>query len=172
MTSRTYWLDLFTAKTWEEFIDSGGKVSGFREHRWKLVQQVKIGDYLLCYLTGVSRWIGILEVTSTAFKDGSPIWKDDNFPCRLKVKNLAKLTIDTAVPVLDLRDRLSIFSNLKSPMAWTGHFRGSPSRFSASDGLAISQAILEAQKNPIHRPSGDKKGPNAPSVLAISAAFA
>ena len=27
---RKYWLDLFTGKTWEEFIKHGGAVSGFK----------------------------------------------------------------------------------------------------------------------------------------------
>jgi hypothetical protein len=41
-------LDLFTGTTWEEFQAAGGEVSGFRERRWKSVQQMKPGDYLLC----------------------------------------------------------------------------------------------------------------------------
>jgi hypothetical protein len=53
--ARTYWLDLFTGTTWKEFLAAGGEVSGFRERRWKTVQQMKPGDYLLCYLTGISR---------------------------------------------------------------------------------------------------------------------
>ena len=31
MESRTYWLDLFTGTTWQEFLEAGGEVSGFRE---------------------------------------------------------------------------------------------------------------------------------------------
>jgi hypothetical protein len=51
---QTYWLDLFTVETWKEFLDHGGDVTGFREKRWKTVQKIKHGDYLLCYLTGAS----------------------------------------------------------------------------------------------------------------------
>jgi hypothetical protein len=29
MAGRNYWLDLFTAVTWQEFLEAGGKVSGF-----------------------------------------------------------------------------------------------------------------------------------------------
>jgi hypothetical protein len=47
--AQSYWLDLFTGTTWEEFLAAGGEVSGFRERRWKTVQQMKPGDYLLCY---------------------------------------------------------------------------------------------------------------------------
>jgi hypothetical protein len=74
MSNRQYWLDLFTGATWHEFLDAGGHISGYRERRWKMVQQMKPGDYLLCYLTGVSRWIGVLEAVSSPFKNTSSIW--------------------------------------------------------------------------------------------------
>jgi hypothetical protein len=48
--ARTYWIDLFTVETWKEFQDHGSDVSGFSEKRWKTVQRMKPGDYLLCYL--------------------------------------------------------------------------------------------------------------------------
>ena len=85
------------------------------ESRWKMVQKIKPGDYLLCYLTGVSRFIGILEVTSEAFKDSTPIWKDEAFPCRLGVKVVSKLKPETAVPVQQLRDVLTGFSEHEQP---------------------------------------------------------
>ena len=65
MPERNYWLDLFTPQTWNEFQKAGSSVSGFRESRWPAVQRIQKGDYLLCYLTGVSRWVGILEVQSS-----------------------------------------------------------------------------------------------------------
>ena len=68
------------------------------------MQRIKSGDYLLCYLTGVSRFIGILEVTSEPYWDETPIWKDELFPCRMKVKVVAALTPETAVPIFELKD--------------------------------------------------------------------
>lgn len=144
---RTYWLDLFTRKTWQEFLSAGANVSGFREGRWRTVQQIKPGDYLLCYLIGVSRWIGVLEVTSEAFQDTPRIWEDDTFPCRVRVRPLAALTPETAVPIAQLRERLSIFDP-ERPMAWTGHVRGSPARWKAEDGEAVVRAVLERKEHP------------------------
>ena len=152
MNNRSYWLVLFTGVTWTEFIAAGADVSGFRESRWPAVQKVKSGDYLVCYLTGVSRFIGVLEVCSAPFKDSSPIWKDEDFPCRLRVKTVVMLTPETAVPVLELRDRLSMFRDMKSPIAWTGHFRGSPVKWKTPDGEGVVAALLEAKKDPITRP--------------------
>jgi hypothetical protein len=168
VVARTYWLDLFTGTTWDEFLAAGGEVSGFRDRRWKTVQQIKLGDYLLCYLTGISRWIGVLEVESEPFKDTTPIWKDDEFPCRVRVRSLATLTPETAVPVFELRDQLSIFRDLRNPNAWTGHFRGSPARWKAADGEAVVAAILAAKDNPTTRPVDPAKLARRPRALKTS----
>jgi hypothetical protein len=156
---------LFTGTTWQEFLDAGATVSGFRERRWKTVQRIKPGDYLLCYLTGVSRFIGVLEVTSEPYWDESPIWKDEVFPCRLKVEAIATLTPETAVPIFDLKEQLTIFQNLKSPGAWTGHVRGSPAMWRPSDGEAVVYAVLEAVENPVKRPVDRAKLARRPNAL-------
>jgi predicted RNA-binding protein len=163
--ARSYWLDLFTGTTWEEFLAAGGEVSGFRERRWKTVQQMKPGDYLLCYLTGISRWIGVLEVVSEPFKDHTPIWKDEEFPCRVRVRAVAVLTPATAVPVFELRDQLSVFGDFKNPRAWTGHFRGSPMRWKPTDGQAVVAAIVEAKDHPVTRPVDAAKLARRPRAL-------
>jgi hypothetical protein len=153
MAERSYWLDLFTPATWQEFLDAGASVSGFRESRWNTLQKVKIGDYFLCYLTGVSRWVGVLEITSAAFQDTTPIWKDESFPCRVNVKVIANLTPETGIPVKEMRDRLSVFqTGTGGALAWTGHFRGSPTKWKPSDGEAVVVAVRQAMESPIVRP--------------------
>ena len=169
MAERNYWLDLFTPQTWSEFLEAGSSISGFRESRWNAVQKIEEGDYLLCYLTGVSRWVGILEVTSKkGFKDNTPIWKDEEFPCRVKVKIVTKLEPETAVPVKDMKDVLSAFKSAKSDgysQAWTGRFRGSPVKWSQSDGEAVVAAVLSAEKNPVQRPIDPAKLKYKPKAL-------
>lgn len=152
MASRNYWLDLFTGATWQEFLDAGADVSGFRDTRWSTVMQIKPGDYLLCYLTGVSRFIGVLEVTAPPFRDQTQIWEDEDFPCRLRVRSVAALTPETAIPVHDLSDRLSMFQDMKSPIAWTGRFRGSPAKWKQEDAEAVVAAVIDATRNPVSRP--------------------
>ena len=56
-----YYLNLFTPETWDAFRGNGGAVSGFRERHERLARErIKIGDTLLCYLVGLSRWCGAL----------------------------------------------------------------------------------------------------------------
>ncbi len=156
MSTRNYWLDLFTGSTWQEFLDAGGETTGFRESRWNAVSKIKPGDYFLCYLTGLSRWVGILEVAGKPYKDDTPIWKDEDFPCRLKVKIVAALSPETAVPVKNLKDRLSMFQNLDNPNRWSGPFRGSPGKWKKEDGEAVCKAVLDAKENPVSRPFNKK----------------
>ncbi len=161
----TYWLDLFTGKSWQEFLNAGASVSGFREARWKTVQRLHPGDRLICYLTGISRFVGILEVTSEAYQETTPIWSDDLFPCRVQVKPLVTLDPATAVPVLSLKDQLTFFQNLTSPGAWTGHFRGSPAAWKSEDGDAIYRTLLKAKADPILRPFDERKLSYRPKLI-------
>jgi len=153
----TYWLDLFTGGTWEEFRKAGSKVSGFRESRWTTVQKIKDGDIFLCYLTGLSRFVGLLEVTGKPFKDDIQIWSDQVFPCRLPVKPLLELDPEYGVPVYDFKETLSCFLKSDSRNAWTGAFRGSPSKWSKSDGDIVAEALRHAQANPRKLPTDPKK---------------
>jgi hypothetical protein len=163
--SRNYWLDLFTGKTWKEFLDAGAEVSGFRESRWTTAQKIRPGDYFICYLTGVSRFIGILEVTAAAYKDNGPIWSDEIFPVRFQVKVVVALEPETALPILELSNELSIFDNLKSPHAWTGRLRGSPTKWNPKDGEIILRALWDAKTNPIKRPLDQKKLDYRPKAI-------
>src|SRR5207248_1852713 len=133
-------------------LAAGAEVSGFREKQWKAAQKIKPGDILLCYLTGVSRWIGTLEVTGSAYRDSSPIWSKNVFPARLPVKLIDRLEPLTAIPVIEMRDSLSIFRNLKGPHAWTGRFRGSLSRWDSEDGRAVGAVVKDALTRPVERP--------------------
>jgi hypothetical protein len=151
---RSYWIDLFTVETWQEFLDHGGDVSGFSEQRWLWARKIQPGDYLLCYLVRASRWIGVLEVTGQPYQDSTRIWKSKVFPSRVPVKVVVALTPETGVPVLSMRDQLSVFQELSNPNNWSGTFRGSPTRWKNNDGELVLAAVRAAAENPVHRPLG------------------
>jgi len=157
MAERKYWLDLFTGKTWEEFLKSGAKVSGFRERRKKIAQKIQVGDYLICYLTGISRIIGVLEVKSECFIDETPVWEDAVFPIRFRVRLLHQLTPKTAIPIQNFKETLSIFNKLGSKTSWSGFFRGSPVEFHQEDGKVIVEEIKKALEHPTEIEFDEKK---------------
>lgn len=147
-----YWTALFSGQTWQEFISAGADTAGYREARWKTVQSIQPGDRLLCYMTGVSRWVGLLEVTSAPYWSNEPIWSDETFPCRVPVKALIVLKPEFGIPVKDMKDRLSIFQNLKSPGAWSWHFYTAPRRLRPDDAEVVTEVLRAAQKDPVVRP--------------------
>ena len=161
---RNYWLDLFTGKTWEEFLKHGASISGFKERRRAVAKKIHQGDYLICYVTGVSRFIGVLEVLSESyFDDQTPIWEDQTFPVRFKVRVVHALTPKTAVPVHNIKDRLSI-SKGAAPKAWSGFFRGSPVQFDLEDAEIVLEAIKDSLKNPVEREYDERKYRRRPKV--------
>ncbi len=59
-----YYVNLFSPETYEAYKKSNQEVSGFRIRQKNAADRIQSGDKLLCYLTKLSRWFGILEVVS------------------------------------------------------------------------------------------------------------
>jgi hypothetical protein len=150
--TRNYWLNLFSEKTWQEFLDAGAGETGFRMNRWTQVQRVAPGDYFLCYLTGASRFIGLLEAKTQPFRGSEKrIWSEEDFPARIGVNALVTLSPTTGVPIHDVLDELSIYDP-KRPNQWSGRVRGSPSLWKAADGELVTRRLLAASADPVETP--------------------
>ena len=143
-----YWLCLFNATTWPEFLAAGGDTVGFPHTQHKTVFRIKPGDYILAYLTKASKWLAAMEVTSEAYFDTeTQIWTQATFPCRVKVKVLHRLDPEQGVPVLSLAPQLKLFDNLKSPAHWGLLFRSAPRELPPEDGQFITKAIHNAEQS-------------------------
>jgi hypothetical protein len=152
-----YWLDLFTGTTWNEFQKSGASISGFSHRMRKTVQKIQPGDILLCYLTGVMRWVGALEVIGQT-DDKTPIWKDAEFPSRLKVKPLLMLPPTNGIPMSELEGKVQFYLTKADSGKFKGFIRGSPAVFKTKEnGDLILRLLRDAEKSPVSRPVDAKK---------------
>jgi hypothetical protein len=152
-----YWLDLFTGTTWQEFRDAGADVSGFSPKRKSVAQGVKPGDVLLCYLTGVMRWVGALEVIGPS-TDSRRIWKDRQFPVHFSVTPSIILEPEHGVPMEQLQGQVSFFATTKDKGKFRGFVRASPNPFKVPrDAELILSLLREAQQHPVSRPVDAKK---------------
>jgi hypothetical protein len=111
-------------------------------------EKVKPGDFLVCYVVKLSRWSGVLEVSGTAFEDGTPIFADENdpFPIRFKVRPLAMLDFEHAIPIEELWDQLSFTKSLtRGAVGWAqaAKLRASLAAMIDEDGMVIKNAIIE-----------------------------
>ncbi len=151
-----YALNLFTGTTWKEFQDNGCTVTGFREKDRNITMAAKIkpGDFFLCYLTGVSRWAGLLKVESEHYLDDqNRIWNEEMFPVRFKVKPEIILRPEFAVPMEKLAGQLSFYTT----KTWSGAVRSSLRIYDEEDAKKIVAALEQARDNPISHPVDEKK---------------
>ncbi len=152
-----YWLDLFTGTTWREFREAGANVSGFRPRQVKTARRVLPGDVFLCYLTGVMRWVGALEIIGPS-SDAREIWKEQNFPVRFAVKPLVMLDPEHGVPMQELEGRVKFYTGAKDRGKFRGFVRSSLNLFQdVSNGELILTLLRTAERNPIARPVDPKK---------------
>src|SRR5436190_21579031 len=164
----TYWLDLFTGTTWEEFKAYGAGVSGFRKRMHNAVERIQPGDILLCYLTGVMRWVGALEVQGRS-RDKKSIWQFDEFPERLSVKPLVLLAPEHGVPMEELEAKVDFYRSRADRPGFNGFLRMSPNRFKrANDGELILNLLRAAEKEPVDRPVDPRKLAHKPFYKAES----
>ncbi len=144
----TYFLDLFSPETYEAFSKSDRTISGFRLRHQNAASRVNVGDKFICYMTKLSRWIGILEVQSEWFKDEAPIFypTDDPFVIRFRVKPVAWLHKEKAIPIHDDR----VWRNLsftrdyeQNTPQWTAKVRTSLNQLENDDGRFLEEFISQ-----------------------------
>ncbi|MCK6581556.1 MAG: EVE domain-containing protein [Anaerolineales bacterium] len=147
-----YYINLFSPETYESFTKSDQSISGFRVRQENAASRIKVGDKLICYMTKLSRWIGVFEVESKYFKDNTPIFypTEDPFVIRFKIKPLAWLPKEKAIPIRSEH----IWNNLSftkgydiNSSFWTGKLRNSLNALDDKDGKFLEQIILNQTNN-------------------------
>jgi hypothetical protein len=149
-----YYVDLFSPETAMAFEKSPRDTSGFRISRKTYVgnQKVGSGDRLICYVTRLQRFIGVLEIKSEPFQDNTPIFTKENDPfvLRFKVVPVVWLPLEKSIPIhrdfvwntLSFTKALSKDSN-----KWTFMVFSSPRLWPREDCVFLEKALLEqAQK--------------------------
>lgn len=145
-----YFIDLFSPETAKAFHQSKRDISGFRISRKTYADNQGIGprDKFICYVTRIMRFIGVLEVQSSAFVDNKPIFIEeaDPFVLRFKVKPLVWLPLEKALPLHNdlIWTNLSFTKNLsKDDNRWTYMVFSSPRLWPHDDCVYLEKILLE-----------------------------
>jgi hypothetical protein len=157
------YLGLFTVESWREFKRHGGEVMGFTAKKASAAAKLQTGDLILCYLTKVSAFVGVLRVTGRSFTDATPIWTDGVFPVRVPVTVERAVSLMNAVPIRSLSDRLSFMRAGTNNTGWTIHVRSSPRRWRDDDAEVVLEALA---KSPRLSPSSN--GHDEPTAAVAS----
>jgi hypothetical protein len=139
-------LDIFSPETYQRFSTSDRQVAGVSARYRNLASEVEPGDLLIGYVTQLSRWCGLLEVTSAAFEDTAPRFSDSDDPyiVRVRVTPLVWLPIEQSIPIREdfVWDALSFTQNRsKTSSQWTGHLRISFTALVPTDGEFLVDAL-------------------------------
>lgn len=150
----TYFVDIFSIETFEEFSASSKSTAGFAENRRAYVSKIKPGDKIVCYLKGLSCWVGLLEVTgpmrdATGSATGDSL--ADRYPLQFSVKQVVWLPRGELIPIkrADVWAALS-FTKGVSPGSggWSARLRSSGGTLPDLDGQALEQLLLNQAASP------------------------
>ena len=145
----SYYIDLFSPETYLAFSSSNRGISGFRENRRRIAANIKPGDKFICYMTKLSRWVGVFEISSDYFIDDHPIFMQSNDPfvIRFRVSTKVWLEPEAGIPINSeiCWRHLSFTRDLRRDSRfWTGMVRSSLTKLSEEDGQYL-EALLTTQ---------------------------
>jgi hypothetical protein len=152
-----YFVNLFSPDTHRAYLASDRSVSGFRESQMRAAQAVSAGDILVCYLTKLGRWFGLLEVIDGPFVGKEPIFleTDDPFTMRFHVRPLVVLDASESIPIRDpaVWSQLS-FTKAHDPSTstWTGQIRASLTSLAEDDGRFLADLLHRQADRPVEYP--------------------
>lgn len=157
-----YYTDLFSPETYEAFSHSNRDISGFQVSQRGQASAIHPGDRLVCYMTRVSRWVGVLEVVSECFENDTPIFypEEDPFVVRFRVRPIMWLGRDKAVPIREDRvwSALSFTRDLpKDSNAWTGKVRRSLTHLDDADGALLEGLLMLQASGGVIYPISDSE---------------
>jgi hypothetical protein len=165
-SGRSYWLILFSAASWRQFRDDGARVVGFRQRMRSAALRIKPGDTLICYMAGVSRWVGTLRVVAPS-EDRDRRGRESEFPVRYAVQAQLLLDAETGIPVEELQGKVEFYKSAEQRSKLKNFLRANPNPFKQeADAELIVRMLRAAQDNPVIRPVAEGKLRNRPMYSA------
>ena len=125
----------------------GWTVQGIKSRRRKTATELRAGDTLVYYLTGVSAFGAIARITGEFFEDHEPIWKSkpgEDYPWRFSIA--PEVVVEDPqhwVPADELREALE-FPRRWPAEHWKLAFQGNIRAWPESDVEVVRVALEKA----------------------------
>lgn len=148
----TYFVDIFSVETYEEFSGTDKRVCGFHPSRRAWVTKIRPGDKIVCYLKGLSCWVGILEVTGALFEAEPGAEAVGEYSLQFPCVPIAWLERGALVPIKrkDVWSALSFTKDVEPGAGgWNAVLRSSGVRLAEPDGQIVEARLLAQVTNPI-----------------------
>jgi predicted RNA-binding protein len=144
-----YWIVVGSPENFEIARDRGFDMFGFKSTRRRESAEIKPGDKLIFYLTGVMKFGGIAEITSDVYEDRTPVFRSEkkaaeDYPFRAKTQPDRLLDKDQWLDVKEFATRLEM--TRRRGEYWRLAFQGNLHKISDEDYKEISDAVDAARK--------------------------
>jgi hypothetical protein len=147
----TYFVDVFSLDTFESFSNTPKNTAGFHPNRKAWVTKIKPGDKILCYLKGLSCWVGILEVTGSMAEAAPSNEILGEYILRFPVKPLVWLKRGALLSIkrADVWAALSFTKDVTlGAGGWNAIVRSSGVRLQEPDGQKVEELLSHQAQHP------------------------
>lgn len=140
----TYWMLVSSADNFEVSRERGFDIAGMKSRHGKKAAQVKPGDKVIFYLTGVMAFGGTAEVTGTANHSEEPIWTSSRegelYPFRFPIRMEVVSPFGEYPKAADLVEAMT-YTKKWPPEHWRLAFQGNVHTVPVEDYELIRSAI-------------------------------
>jgi predicted RNA-binding protein len=105
---RRTWILTGSLENFRINVERGFDVIGFKERRRRQAEEMRAGDEIFFYVTGVQAFGGLARVASEMFEEHSPIWpqgrkkKPEDYPWRVEAEPVVVLDEEDFIPAEEL----------------------------------------------------------------------
>lgn len=150
MSEANHWIIVGSLENFHTTRDHGFTVQGIKSRHRKKAEQMKPGDRMTWYVTGVKAFAGTATITSEYYEDHTVIWKstnkkrgDETYPYRFSIEADTVLADNDFVDAEPVARQMAHVS--KWPEAnWTLAFQGNVHKIGAEDFKVIEDAVASA----------------------------
>jgi predicted RNA-binding protein len=144
-----YWIVVGSPENFEIARERGFDMFGFKSTRRRESADMRPGDKLVFYLTGVMKFGGIATVKSEVYEDHEPVFKSEkkpgeDYPFRVRTVPDRILERDQWLDVKEFATRLEM--TRRRGQHWRLAFQGNLHKISQEDYDLISSEVDEAAR--------------------------
>ncbi len=149
-TLAKHWIVVSSVDNWQRTVDRGFTIQGLKSRHRKKAEQMRPGDKIVYYVTGIKAFAGVATITSDYFEDNESIWISGNakkageeYPFRVRIEPDLSLAKDDFVPAEGIARKMTYASKWPAEH-WTLAFQGNVHLIPEEDYALIREAIEAA----------------------------
>ncbi|MBA3378851.1 MAG: EVE domain-containing protein [Chloroflexia bacterium] len=149
-TDTKHWIVVSSVDNWQKTKDLGFTIQGLKSRHRKKAEQMRPGDKIVYYCTGVKAFAGVSTITSEYFESDELIWSSSNakrageqYPFRVKIEGDLALDNEDFVSAEPLARQMT-YAKTWPAEHWTLAFQGNVHLVPEEDYVLIRRAIENA----------------------------